>query len=89
MYKFIKFAHPTHKEMSHVASIYEDLNTHKYYLSYTSPTSEIDFSVNQYMLLDKNPTIPEHPILNNIHHIIGEVTQLDIKLKATKHGYYL
>lgn len=58
MYKFIKILFHIDPVISHVAYLYQDITTHKYYLSYTDFNSEniIDNS-NQYMLIDNKPKI--------------------------------
>jgi len=81
MYKFIQPLFHTNPLISHIAYLYQDITTYKYYLSYTPPDSEniIDFS-NQYMLIDNEPKITKQANLKNIK-IVTEVTQLDFALK--------
>ncbi len=81
MYKFIKILHHTSPVISHVAYLYQDISTKKYYLSHTSPSSEnvIDNS-NQYMLLNNKPIVTRSEFLKNISKD-AEVTQNDFIAK--------
>lgn len=80
MYKFIKTLFHMNPLISHVAYLYQDMTTHKYYLSYTDFNSEniIDNS-NQYLLIDNNRKITKPSFLKNID-IVTEVTQEDFTL---------
>lgn len=80
MYKFIKFLFHCDPTMSHVAYLYQDMTTYKYYLSRTHPDSEdtIEYS-NQYLLIDNEPKITKQPFLKNIN-IVTEVTPNDFIL---------
>jgi hypothetical protein len=81
MYKFIKTLFHINPLISHVAYLYQDVTTHKFYLSYTNFNNEniIDNS-NQYLLIDNKPKITKQPFLKNID-IVTEVTQNDFTLK--------
>ena len=81
MYKFIKVLYHNNPVISHVAYLYQDITTNKYYLSYTQFNSEdiVDNS-NQYMLFDNKPKITTQSLLKNID-IVTEVTQDDFILK--------
>jgi hypothetical protein len=74
MYKFVKVLFHCDPRMSHVAYLYQDMTTDKYYLSYTSPNSEdrIDYS-NQYFLINNEPKITKQSFLKHIN-IEAEVT---------------
>lgn len=74
MYKFVKVLFHCDPRMSHVAYLYQDMTTDKYYLSYTSPNSEdrIDYS-NQYFLINNEPKINKQSFLKHIN-IEAEVT---------------
>ena len=79
MYKKILFH--TDPRISHVAYLYQDTTTYKYYLSYTHFNSEdtIDNS-NQYLLIDNKPKITKQThILKHID-IITEVVASDFAL---------
>ena len=68
MYKFIKCLFHSNIQYSHVAYLYQDMNTQKYYLSiYTPPCNEdtVDNS-NQFMLLENTPKVSTPPYLKNI-----------------------
>lgn len=80
MYKFIKNLFHCDPAMSHVAYLYQDITTNKYYLSYTHYNSEaiIDYS-NQYLLIDNNSKITKQSFLTNIN-IVTEVTSIDFML---------
>ena len=80
MYTFIKILFHTNPLISHVAYLYQDNTTHKYYLSNTQSGNEdaIDYST-QYMLIDNKPKITKQPYLKNIN-IIAEVTENDFRL---------
>ena len=87
MYKFIKITFHENPVISHVAYLYQDMTTYKYYLSYTNPNSEDIFdNSNQYMLFDNKPKITRQSLLNYID-IITEVTQADFT--ANKINNYL
>ena len=81
MYKFIRVLFHINPTFSHVAYLYQDITTNKYYLSHTDYDSEniIDNS-NQYMLIDNKAKITEKSLLTNIN-IVKEVTQYDFILK--------
>ena len=81
MYKFIKILFHVDPVISHVAYLYQDITTHKYYLSHTQFNSEdiIDNS-NQYCLIDIKPKITRPLFLKYID-IVTEVTQNDFNLK--------
>lgn len=66
--------------MSHVAYLYQDITTNKYYVSYTHYNSEaiIDY-LNQYLLIDNNSKITKQSFLKNIN-IVTEVTSIDFML---------
>ena len=80
MYKFVKVLFHCDPRMSHVAYLYQDMTTYKYYLSHTHPDNEdtIDNS-NQYLLIDNEPKITKQPFLKNIN-IVTEVTPNDFIL---------
>jgi|LakMenEpi03Aug12_release.lakeMendotaPanAssembly.Ray.scaffolds.fasta_scaffold1067394_1 hypothetical protein len=80
MYKFIKILFHCNPALSHVAYLYQDMTTYKYYLSYTHFNSEdiIDNS-NQYLIIDNKPKITKQSFLKNID-IVAEVTQGDFIL---------
>ena len=82
MYKFIKVLSHTNPEISHVAYLYQDMTTHKYYLSYTHFNREyIEYKrTNQYMLLIDNEPKTTKRVLKNIN-IVKEVTLNDFILK--------
>jgi hypothetical protein len=88
MYQFIKVLFNIGPPVSHVAYLYQDINTYKYYLSHTPFNSEniIDNS-KQYMLIDNKPKITKQSLLKNID-IVTEVTQNDFKLKKIN-NYHL
>ena len=77
MYKFIKVLFHVNPLISHVAYLYQDTSTHKYYLSYTNFNNEdtVDYS-NEYMLLGNTPKITKPTFLKNID-IVTEVTESD------------
>jgi|Laugresbdmm110sn_1035088.scaffolds.fasta_scaffold15904_3 hypothetical protein len=81
MYKFIKILFHIDPVISHVAYLYQDITTHKYYLSHTPFNSEdiIDNS-NQYILIDNKPKITIPSFIKNID-IVTEVTLYDFALK--------
>jgi|694.fasta_scaffold56219_3 hypothetical protein len=87
MYKFIKGL--SHKNMtySHIAFLYQDINTKKYYLSHTNPNSEniVDNS-NQFMLMSNGSKIIQPEFLKNIV-IESEVTPMNFMYKQV--GDYL
>lgn len=67
MYKFIKFLPHSNITYSHVAYLYQDMSTKKYYLSHTHPDSEnvIDNS-SQFMLINNKPKTFTPEFLHNI-----------------------
>lgn len=77
MFQFIKSLFHINTNMSHTINLYQDTTTRKYYLSFTMPYNEdiIDNS-NQFMLLNKQPTIIRQPYLHHID-IVIEVTNDD------------
>ena len=79
MYKFIKVLFHINPGFSRVAYLYQDMTTHKYYLSYTHFDSEY-IHTNQYMLIDNEPKTTKQAFLKNID-IVTEVTQHDFTLK--------
>lgn len=83
MYKFIKHLNHHDPRMSHVAFLYQDVHTGKYYLSHTFPVSESDTS-NQYMLIRDEPKVTHLKHIN----IVAEVTPFHFALK-TIHNYQL
>ncbi len=84
MYQFIQVLRHRDPNISHVAYLYQDITTNKYYLSYTYFNSEdvIDDS-NQYMLLNNKPKISAKSLLTNID-IVSEVTQYEYKFNKIK-----
>lgn len=80
MYKFIRILSHCNPAFSHVAYLYQDMTTNKYYLSHTDPNSENIFdNSNQYLLIDNKPKITKPLFLKNID-IVAEVTQIDFIL---------
>jgi hypothetical protein len=75
MYKFIQYLYHKNTTYSHVAYLYQDTTTKKYYLSYTTPDNEdvID-NTNIYMLLNNGTKRIQAELLKNID-IVAEVTQ--------------
>ena len=67
MYKFIKFLPHSNITYSHVAYLYQDMSTNKYYLSHTHPASEdiVDNST-QFMLINNTPKTVKQDLLRNI-----------------------
>lgn len=88
MYKFIKALFHKDPRISHVAYLYQNVNTGTYYLSRTDPESEtvVDTS-NQYMLLDNGPKITTPSLLQNII-IVSEVTPHHFMMQEV-HNYKL
>lgn len=72
--------------MSHVAYLYQDMKTNKYYLSLTHPDSEnTNDTSNQYLLIHNEPkTINKKQLLLNNINIIAEVTTTDFVLNQIK-----
>ena len=80
MYKFIKILRHCNPTFSHVAYLYQDMTTYKYYLSHTPFDSEdiIDNS-KRYLILDNEPKTTKPSFLKNID-IVAEVTLIDFML---------
>ena len=70
--------------MSHVAYLYQDMKTNKYYLSHTPPDSENTINNSkQYLLMHNEPKTTKQSFLNNID-IVAEVTTGDFMLNQMK-----
>ena len=75
MYKFIKSLFHVNPTFSHMAYLYQDTTTQKYYLSYTPPDNEdIIDNTNNYMLINNETKRIKAEFLKTIN-IVTEVTQ--------------
>lgn len=88
MYKFIKCLQHSNVLYSHVAYLYQHINTKKYYLSYIHPDEKSFYDdSNQYVLLDNQPKIIRPEFFKNIGECV-EINKSHIDAKNIN-GYIL
>jgi hypothetical protein len=66
MFEFIKYLHHKDPKISHVVYLYQEVETKKYYISFTQPSNDNIDNKNQFMLIDEKDNIIRKPCLKNI-----------------------